>query len=225
MPRTRVPLSRDRVLRTALTMVDEGGLEALSMRKLAAKLNVDAMSLYNHVENKDDIVAGILGLVAGEIELPEHVLDWRAALRARTVASYQMFVRRPWAARIWMSGPSSVSLDRLAQSDAVLRCLREAGLSPTTIYSAYHALDGFALGYAMQRLDFPYGRRELQRLAKDFLKDFPVDTYPDFTEHVHQHLDPAFADADSFEFGLDLILDGLDRLRVDAPRKRRPPRS
>jgi AcrR family transcriptional regulator len=209
----REPLSRDRVLRAALAMVDKGGLEALSMRKLAAELGVEAMSLYNHVKSKDDIVAGMLDIVAGEIEFPEGDLEWRQALRARTIAAHKAFVRRPWAARIWMS-TTTPSMDRFAQGDAVLRCLREAGLPATTIYSAYHALDGYALGYALQRLDFPYSRKELNRLAKDFLHQFPVDDYPDFAEHVQQHLNPEFTSTDSFEFGLDLILDGLERLRV-----------
>ncbi len=194
-------------------MVDKGGLEGLSMRKLAAELGVEAMSLYNHVKNKDDIVAGMLDLIASEIELPEQAQDWREALRARTIAAHQAFVRRPWAAKIWMSG-SSPSTHRIAQSDAILRCLREAGLPATAVYSAYHALDGYALGYALQRLDFPYSRSELKALAMDFLSELPTETYPDFTEHVLQHVDEEFAASDSFEFGLDLILDGLERLRA-----------
>ena len=210
---TRETLSRDRVLRAALALVDKGGLEALSMRKLAAELGVEAMSLYNHVKNKDDIIAGMLDIVASEIQLPQGDLGWRETIRARTVSAFQAFVRRPWAARIWMTG-SSPDIDRLAQSDAVLRCLREAGLPPQAVYSAYHALDGYALGYALQRQDFPYSRKELQKLIKDFLRDFPVAEYPDFTEHVKQHLEPEFTGTDSFEFGLDLILYGLERLRV-----------
>jgi len=206
----RTPLSRDRILRTALAIVDKNGLEALSMRKLAAELGVDAMSLYNHVKNKEDIVSGMLEVVASEIEFPEDAPDWRGALRARTIAAHQAFVRRPWAARIWME--TMPSLDRLAQSDAVLRCLRQAGLPPSVVYSAYHALDGFALGYALQRLDFPLPRKQVKRLVADFLREFPTADYPDFTEHVRQHVDPEFVASDSFEFGLDLILDGLERL-------------
>src|SRR5579862_6588891 len=141
MASTREPLSRARVLQAALGLVDEGGLEALSMRKLAATLGVEAMSLYNYVKNKKDIVAGILDLVAEEIELPTGDVDWRSSLRARTVAAHQAFIRRPWAARIWMS--AMPNLDRLAQSDGVLRCLREAGLAPGVVYSAYHALEGY----------------------------------------------------------------------------------
>jgi AcrR family transcriptional regulator len=215
MPRTsstRAPLTRERVLRAALAMVDKGGIESLSMRKLAARLGVEAMSLYNHVKNKDDIVAGMLELVAAEITFPEDAADWREGLRGRTISAYQAFVRRPWAARIWMSS-SSPSMNRFAQSNAVLRYLREADLAPQVIYSAYHALDGFALGYALQRQDFPYSPKQIQRMAADFLRDFPTAQYPDFADHVRQHLDPSFAAKDSFEFGLDLILDGLEHLR------------
>ena len=211
-PAPRVPLSRDRVLRTALALVDKDGLEALSMRKLAAALSVEAMSLYNHVKNKDDIVAGMLDIVASEIEIPEGALDWREALRARTVAAHEAFVRRPWAARIWMT-KSSPSLVRLEQSDSVLRCLRDAGLPAEVVYSAYHMLDGFALGYALQRQDFSFSEEELKLMVADFLMDFPSERLPDFAEHVRQHMDPGFAASDSFEFGLDLILDGLERLR------------
>src|SRR5579863_6327042 len=119
MPRKRTsrqPLSRERVLTTALAMVDEGGLEALSIRKLAGELGVEAMSLYNHVKNKEDLVSGMLEIVAGEIEFDDVGGDWRSALRSRTIAAHQAFVRRPWAARIWMS--SMPSIDRFAQSDA-----------------------------------------------------------------------------------------------------------
>jgi AcrR family transcriptional regulator len=211
-PPSRAPLTRERVLRAALKLVDERGLEELSMRKLAGELGVEAMSLYNHVKGKDDLLAGILDLVALEIEPPDEDLDWKSALRARSTARYEAFVRRPWAARIWMSKsvPGSV---HIAQSDGVLRRLREAGLSPLNIYRAYHVLDGYVLGYALQHQEFPYTAKELKKLARDFLRDLPREEYPDFALHVEQHLDRAFATHRSFEFGLDMILDGLDRLR------------
>jgi AcrR family transcriptional regulator len=211
-PAPRPSLSRERVLRAALALVDERGLDELSMRKLASELDVEAMSLYNHVKGKDDILAGILDLVASEIEQPGEDLGWKDALRARSIAAYEAFVRRPWAARIWMSA-SEVSISRFAQYDGVLRWLRESGLHPLLVYRAYHVLDGYVLGYALQHQEFSYTDRELQALAQDFLRDFPQDDYPDFAEHVRQHLDPAFTrGGGSFEFGLDLILDGLERL-------------
>ena len=208
----REALNRERVLRAAMAVADSEGLDALSMRRLGQELGVEAMSVYNHVRNKDDLVGGMLELVSQEVQLPADELDWRGALRARTVSAHQAFIRHPWAAQIWMSGPISPTSTRIAQSDAVLRCLREGGLSPQVIYSAYHALDGYALGYALQRASFPFSRAQLNQMAKAFLEEFSPTDNPEFAEHIRQHGDPAFTSTDSFEFGLDLILDGLERL-------------
>jgi AcrR family transcriptional regulator len=211
--KAREPLSRDRVLRTALALVDHRGIEGLSMRKLAQELGVEAMSLYNHVESKDDIVAGMLDLVAAEIDLPADDADWKAGLRGTAISAHEAFGRRPWAARIWMSAsrPSPV---RFAHADTVLRRLREAGFSPDVIYRAYHVLEGYALGYTLQQLELPYDASELEQMAKRFLADFPADDYPDLAAHIRQHQEPHDAETGSFELGLDLILDGLDRLRA-----------
>ena len=215
MPRTphrRAPLTRERVLEAALRFVDRHGIEALTMRKLASELGVEAMSLYNHVENKDDIVAGILDLVAAEVDPPAEALGWKQALRERAIAARAAFARHRWAARIWMSS-SRPGPDRFAHADAVLRCLREAGFSPSAVGHAYHVLDGYTLGYTLQQLDLPYDERQLRRLAGSTLADFPADAYPDLAEHIRRHLQPHEAEPSSFEFGLDLILDGLERLR------------
>ena len=181
------------------------------MRRLAQGLGVEAMALYNHVQNKDDIVAGILDLVAAEVAPPSDDDDWKTALRDWAVASHEAFTRRPWAARIWMSA-SRPSADRFADADAVLRRLRDAGFSPGLTYRAFHVLNGYTLGYALQRLEFPYDQKQLEQLARRFLRDFPADTYPDLAQHIRQHVEPDTAEAGSFEFGLDLILDGLERL-------------
>jgi AcrR family transcriptional regulator len=209
----RIPLTKDRVLRAALAFADEHGIEALSMRKLAQRLGVEAMSLYNHVENKDDIVAGILDLVAGEIESPVAGPDWKGALRHGAVSAHEAFSRHPWAARMWMSS-SGASRERMEQGDATLRCLREAGFSEDLTYHAYHVLQGYALGFTLQELNFPYDREQLERMAARFLRDFPADEYPDLAEHIRQHVEPSDEhQGGAFEFGLDLILDGLERLR------------
>ncbi|HSP73080.1 MAG TPA: TetR/AcrR family transcriptional regulator C-terminal domain-containing protein [Gaiellaceae bacterium] len=209
--KAREQLSRERVLRAALRLVDTRGLEALSMRKLAQDLGVEAMSLYNHVENKEDIVAGILDLVGEDVEPPAEGIDWKTALRQRAIAAHEAFARRPWAARIWMSS-SRPSPERFAHGDAVLRCLREAGFSPGLTYRAFHLLEGYTLGYTLQQSDFPYSGKEVEQIAERFLRDFPADDYPYLAEHIEQHLEP-HGEAGSFEFGLDLILDGLERLR------------
>src|SRR5512135_1597974 len=131
-PNRRAPLARDRVLQAALEFVDRHGLEALTMRALAKSLGVEAMSLYNYVENKEDLIASILDLVAAEVDPPSEEADWKPALRERAISARATFARHPWAARIWMSS-SQPSRDRFAHADAVLRCLRRAGFTPTVI--------------------------------------------------------------------------------------------
>ena len=209
---TRIPLSRERVLQAAMNLADERGLEALSMRKLAQELGVEAMSLYNHVENKDDIVDGILDLVTAEIELAPAETDWKAALRANAISRHEAYRRHPWAPRVWMTSTKVTSV-RLALGDAMLRSLREAGFPKELIYHAYHTLDGYVLGFTLQEGNFPHSAEELKELAGSFLRDFPAHEYPDLAEHIEQHIDPPQREGGSFELGLDLILDGLERLR------------
>ena len=209
--KAREQLSRERVLHAALRLVDRHGLEALSMRKLAQDLGVEAMSLYNHVQNKEDIIVGVLDLVSKDVEPPVEGLDWKTALRRRAIAAHEAFARRPWAARIWMSS-SRPSPERFARGDAVLRCLREGGFSPSLTYRAFHLLEGYTLGYTLQQSDFPYSGKEVEQIAERFLRDFPTNDYPYLAEHIEQHLQP-HVEMGSFEVGLDLILDGLERLR------------
>ena len=205
------PLSRERILETALAMVDERGIEALSMRKLAQALGVEAMSLYNHVESKDDIVAGILDLVADEVKEPVGP-DWKAAIRRTAIATHDAFTRHPWAARIWNTS-ARVTPERLQHGDAVLGTLREAGFSADLTYHAFHLLNGYALGYTLQEVNFPYDREQLEQMAASFLSSLPDGEYPHLVEHITQHVEPRPEHEGAFVFGLDLILEGLERLR------------
>ena len=208
----RTPLSKERVLHAALELADAEGIEALSMRRLAKELGVEAMSLYNHVANKGEILAGIIDLVAGEFDLPSDESDWKTAMRRNAISSRDVLLRHRWATSIWMTqggGPA-----RLRNGDWMLRTLREAGFSPELIYHAFHILESYVLGYTLQQLNFPYKGEELAGLAADFLKQIPVEDYPDLVEHIHQHIEPHDEETSGFELGLDLILDGLDRGRV-----------
>jgi AcrR family transcriptional regulator len=200
------------VLRAALTLADAAGIEALSMRKLAQGLGVEAMSLYNHVANKDDILDGIVDLVANEIDLPPDGADWKTALRQSAISSHEALSRHPWIGSLWMS-PRKVSPARLRQGDAVLRTLREAGFSKDLTYHAFHILQGHVSGFTLQELSFPFDREQLEEIAATFLREFPADEYPYLAEHVTQHMEPSGDHQGTFEFGLDLILDGLERLR------------
>ncbi len=210
----RTPLSKERVLRAALELADAEGIEALSMRRLAKELGVEAMSLYNHVANKGEILAGIIDLVAGEFDLPSDESDWKVAMRRNAISSRDVLLHHRWATSIWMTqggGPA-----RLRNGDWMLRTLREAGFSPGLIYHAFHILESYVLGYTLQQLNFPYKGEELAGLAADFLKQIPVEDYPDLVEHIHQHIEPHDEETSGFELGLDLILDGLDRASATA---------
>lgn len=210
-PRPR--LNRDRVLRAAIALADEHGIDALSMRRLGQELGVEAMSLYNHVANKDDLESGIVEIVLGEIEVPSGA-DWKAALRRTAISSHDAFVRHRWACSLMMRA-SGVSPARMRWMEAVLRTLREAGFSADLTHHAYHALDSHITGFTLWQVSMPFEtKEELDDIAGWFLSQIPTDEYPYVVEHAHQHLEPASPDGKSeFEFGLDLILDGLERLR------------
>jgi AcrR family transcriptional regulator len=211
----RIPLSRDRVLRAAIALADEGGIEALSMRKLAKELGVEAMSLYNHVANKDEILDGISDAVASEMEFPPDDVDWKTAIRRSSISTRDVLLRHPWACGLAMSRQSAGPAT-LRRADWLLRKLREGGLPNDATYHAFHILEAYVLGYTLQQLNFPYEGEELAGMATEFLRQLPAGEYPDFVEHVKQHIEPDADDVSGFEFGLDLILDSLERLRNPA---------
>jgi AcrR family transcriptional regulator len=208
----RTPLSRDRVLRAAMKLADEGGIKAVSMRKIAQELGVEAMSLYNHVAGKDEIVDGIVDLVATEIDLATDSDDWKAAMRRRVISAHEVLMRHSWATNLWMSG-QSVGDARLRYADAVLRGFREAGFSEELTYHAFHVIQSHVMGFTLYVASFDFDVEELERLAASFLETFPVDEYPDLAVHIRQHAEPGDEHENTFEFGLDLVLDGLERLR------------
>jgi AcrR family transcriptional regulator len=217
LPEPRIPLSRERVLRAAIALADEGGIESLSMRKLGQQLGVEAMSLYNHVANKDDLLDGIVDAVTSKIEVPSGETDWKEAIRRTAISSHDVFVRHRWACSLMMRR-ARVSPDRMRWMEAVLRTLREAGFSADMTHHAYHALDSHITGFTLWQVSMPFEtKEELVDLAEGFLQQIPADEYPYVIEHAEQHIAPSSPDGKSeFEFGLDLILDGLERLR-DTP--------
>ena len=209
MARLRKPLSKERVLRGALALVDAEGIEALSMRRLAKELGVEAMSLYNHVANKDEILDGIVDLVAGEFDLPSDADDWKTAMRRHLVSARDVLLRHRWATALWMRQGGGNA--RLRNGDWMLRTLREAGFSKDLMYHAFHILESYVQGYTLQQLNFPYKGEELAGMAAGFLQQLPAGEYPDLVEHIEQHLEPHDEGPGGFEMGLDLILEGLDR--------------
>lgn len=211
---TRVPVSRERVLRAAVKLADTGGVEALSMRKLGQALGVEAMSLYNHVVNKDDVLNGMVDLVFGEIGLPPTGTEWRSAMRQRAIAVRAGLARHPWAIGLMESRrqPGPVTL---RHHDAVLGSLRAAGFSIALAAHAYSVLDSYIYGFALTQMNLPFETGEqVVEVAESMLRQFPADEYPHLTELITQHaLRPGYDYADEFEYGLDLVLDGLERAR------------
>ena len=213
MATRRIPLSRDRVLEAAIALADEAGIESLTMRKLAQDLGVEAMSLYYHVANKEDLLDGMVDLVVGEIELPADTSDWKASIRQTAISAHEVFLRHRWACSLMLSS-IRVDAQRLRYMESLLSTLREGGFSPELAHHAYHAIDSHIAGFVLWQTSFPIPTGKLEDIATGFLQELPAGEYPYVVEHVHQHLVERDPDEESFfEFGLNLILDGLERLR------------
>jgi AcrR family transcriptional regulator len=210
---SRAPLTRDRVLQAGIALADEDGIESLSMRRLAQQLGVEAMSLYHHVANKGDLLDAMLDAVYGEMELPAPDGDWRDAMRASARSAHHVLLRHPWACKLMMSPTGAPSPARLRWMDAVLGHLRSAGFSPEMTHHAYHALDSHIVGFTLWVLPYLAIARERPDFSQEFMARQPLDDMPHLAEHIGVHLADRPDDTSEFDFGLDLILDGLERLR------------
>ena len=209
-------LSRERVLRTAVDYADRHGLAALSMRKLADELGAGAMSLYHYVPNKTDLIDGMIDIVFSEIELPSPEDEWKTAMRKRAVSTREALARHPWAIGE-MEGRSTHGPSNLRLHDAVLGCLRAAGFSLAMTVHAYSVQDAYIYGFALQERDMsPRTADDFAAEAQRQMHEYEavLNDYPHLAEVVGGHVATSGYDyATAFLFGLDLILDGLDKLR------------
>lgn len=224
MPRRRDPnlpkrqtLTRERVLHAALTLADDRGIDALSMRELGRHLGVDAMSLYNHVDNKDDLLNGVVDLVVGEIDLPTDSSDWAAAMRTRARSAHHVFARHPWAAQLIDSRTSS-GPERLRYLDWVIGTLRHAGFSVEVALYAYSALDSYVYGFARQQTNMTSGGPASPETAQELMSQIPTDQFPHLTDVITHWIEGGYDPDTDFEFGLTLILDSLSRLLARTPK-------
>jgi AcrR family transcriptional regulator len=210
----RAPLSRERVMIEAVALADENGIGALTMRRLADRLLVEPMSLYHHVANKDEILDGMVDVVFREIDLPSPDPDWKTAMRERAASARAALRRHAWAVGRMESrlnpGPAT-----LRHHDAVIGCLRGAGFTVALAAHAFSAIDSYLYGFAVQELNLPFHTpEETAAMAATFLDQFPADQFPHLAELTTEHvLQPGYDYGDEFDFGLDLILDGLERAR------------
>ena len=200
------------MLRAAVALADESGIESLTMRKLGEAVGVEAMSLYNHVANKDDLLDGMIDHVFGEIELPSAADGWRTAMRRRAIVTRAVLSRHGWAIGL-MESRTSPGPATLRHHDAVIGCLREDGFSLELAAHAYSALDAYIYGFALQERGLPFDEPEdIPEIAKAMLARFPAEQYPHLAEFTFEHiLKPGYDFGREYEFGLDLILDGLER--------------
>lgn len=216
----RTPLSRERVLRAATALADTDGLDRLTMRRLGAELGAEAMAIYHHVASKSDLLDALADQVAAEVDDPPPDAPWREQLHHRAVGTHEALVRHPWAAMLWVTQTSGVGPARMGQMDASLATLRAAGFPPTLLDQAFHIIQNHVLGHAVQAVTFAAQTsapgRDLERAATGFLARPGLDTYPELVTHVHWHLEHPSMES-SFEFGLDLLLDGLERALAAGP--------
>ncbi len=207
----RIPLSRERILQRALQLADENGLDALSMRKLAQALDVKAMSLYNHIANRDDVIDGMVDSVVSEIEVPQLGDDWKKVMRRRAISAYKVLLLHPWATMPLVSRVN-VGPAMLQYVDSTLGCLREAGFSYEMADHVQNALDSHIYGYTLQELNYPFEAADYSAVAAEYLPQIPADRYPHINNLARQVIQSDYDGLHDFEFGLDLILDGLERL-------------
>lgn len=212
VPRKRLPLSREKVLECALDLADESGIAALTIRSLAQSMGTKPMSLYYYVANKEEILDGIVDLVFSEIELPSPAGAWRDEMHRRAHAMRAALKRHPWAVGL-LESRTSPGAATLRHHDATLGTLRAAGFSVQLTAHAYALLDSYIYGFALQETALPFeGRDTAAEITTPIMDRFSTGEYPHMVEIAVEHvLKPGYDFGDEFDFGLNLILDGLSR--------------
>jgi AcrR family transcriptional regulator len=208
---SRIPLSRQRALSTAVALADAEGLASLSMRKLAQEVGVEAMSLYHHVANKEDILDGMVDLVFAEIELPSDGTEWKTAMRQRAESARAALTRHPWAISI-MDSRSSPGPATLRHHDAVIGSCRNAGFSVQMAAHAFSLIDSYIYGFVLQEVNLPFDdSTDLEDVVESMMLPFSAEDYPHLVELTTEYvLQPGYSYGNEFEYGLGLILDSLE---------------
>jgi AcrR family transcriptional regulator len=213
-PGPRRPLTKERVLRAAVALADASGIGSLTMRRLGRRLGVEAMALYKHVANKEEILDGIVDLVVAEIELPEPGSEWKAAMRRRAISARDVLARHAWAVGL-LESRASFGPAALRYSDTIIGSLRSAGFSVDMAGRAFWLLDSYIYGHIVQEQSVPFDTvEEIAASAEAMADSVSAEEYPHLVEMAAAY--GARGDyhvRDEFEFGLDLILDALDPLR------------
>lgn len=199
-----------------MAIADAEGIDALTMRRIGERIGAEAMSIYRHVRDKDDILDGLVDLVYAEIEVPPRRSEWKRAMRARAISAREVLSRHPWAIALMESrtqpGPAN-----LRHHDAVVGILRNAGFTSVTATHAYNLLDSYIYGFALQEKSLPVATPDdIAKMGEEMLRQMPPGEYPDLAHVARELIDARFDYAKEFEVGLDLVLDAIDRGLVRA---------
>lgn len=207
------PITKEQILRTAMRLADEGGLDAVSMRRIGKQLGVEGMALYNHIENKDAILDGIMELVLSEIVVPSPGTDWKEAMRRRAHSARTVFARHPWAIGILEARSEDSSPRRLDYYDSILGSLRDAGFDNQMAMRGFSILDAYIYGFILQEASLPFDDPAgLQEVGTDLLRQM-ADAYPHLAAVTEQVLSAGYDFEEEFSFGLDLVIEALEGVR------------
>ena len=218
-PKERPQLSRERILAGAVAVADKGGVDALTIRSLAAHLGVKPMSLYYYVANKSEILDAIVDGIFNEISLPTVDGDWRAEIHLRATSARHVLRRHSWVIGL-LESRTSPGPATLTHHDAMLGTLRGAGFSIQMTAHAYALIDSYVYGFALQEAALPFdGPETVTEVAVPMMEQFADGQYPHLVELATEHiLQPGYDFGDEFDFGLDLILDALSTSLTDHDR-------
>jgi len=203
-------LSREAIVAKAIELAAREGIDAFSMRGLAKALNAGTMSLYNHVSDKDDLIAGMVDQIAAQIYVPAPGGEWKSELRAMALSAHQLLMQHRWAIGVWNR---SLGPAKLRHHESILRTFREAGFPEALACNGFHALTMHIMGYSHEVKDMPFSNQaEMESFGDNLLTQLPVETYPYTVEHIKLHIGPNRPGNESvFAYILDLLLDGLER--------------
>ncbi len=204
----RVPLTRTRVLREAVALADEEGIDRLSMRRLGQRLGVEAMSLYNHVANKEALLDGMADLVSEDFAVPAPGEDWRQALRRCATSAHDVLARHPWAGTL-LESRSHPGPARLRYLNGVVGVLVAAGFPIRSAYHAFLTLDSYIYGYTLQEVSAPARPNEVAEAAQAFVDHLPGGEYPHLVAMAELVMDPGYDRSADFDVGLTMILEAI----------------
>ena len=216
---SRKPVTRERAVSLAIELADGGGIEALSMRKLAKELGVEAMSLYYHVKSKDDIIDGMVDAVFSEISLPAPDEEWKRAMRGHAESTRDALARHPWAISL-IDSRTSPGEETLRHLDTMIGCLRRAGFSMAMAGHAMSVVDSYVRGFALQEASLPLNESgSIHEATENIMEQQQMmsQAFPNLAAMaVELVLQPGYAYGNEFTFGLGLILDGLEAVTRDS---------